>query len=69
MSDVELKDRMNRLMENQDFIKVFIEYYLGSYKDSIIWNEDLRDSKIQDKLQSIQELRNFINYYFDLNEK
>jgi len=68
MSEHELIDRMNRLMENQDFIKVFIEHYLGSYKDSILWNEDIRNEKIIDKLQSIQELRNFISYYFDLNK-
>jgi len=57
-----MREQMRRLLNNKDFKEVFIDYYLNKRVKELVFNENLKNEETIVKLQSIQELRKFIEY-------
>lgn len=57
-----MKEQMQRLLNNKDFKEIFIDYYLDKRIKELVFNENLKNEETIVKLQSIQELRKFIEY-------
>ncbi len=55
------KETIFRLLENEDFKEIIIDKYLGSDIKDIVFNEDLDNKVVIDKLKARQNLR----AYFD----
>jgi len=55
------KESIFRLLENEDFKEIIIDRYLGSDIQDIVFNEDLDNERVKDKLKARQNLR----AYFD----
>jgi len=55
------KQTIFKLLDNENFKEIIIDKYLGSDIKDIVFNEDLDNDKIKDKLKARQELRNFLD--------
>jgi len=55
------RETILKLLENEDFKEVIIDKYLGSDIKDIVFNEDLDNKAVIDKLKARQNLR----AYFD----
>jgi len=55
------RESIFRLLENEDFKEIIIDRYLGSDIQDIVFNEDLDNKIVIDKLKARQNLR----AYFD----
>ena len=55
------RESIFRLLENEDFKEIIIDRYLGSDIQDIVFNEDLDNEMVKDKLKARQNLR----AYFD----
>ncbi len=63
MEKTEIKDRLNRLLNNEDFVKVFIQYYCDDRVKELVFLEDVRDENVIHELKAIKSFRDFIEYY------
>jgi len=55
------RDAIFRLLENEEFKELIVDRYLGSDIKDIVFNEDLDNKAVIDKLKARQNLR----AYFD----
>jgi vacuolar-type H+-ATPase subunit F/Vma7 len=57
--ELELRESLKRLFENDDFKLVIIDEYLGSNIRDIVLQEDLYEPRVLDELKARQSLRMF----------
>ena len=69
MKDVEIAKSIRHLLENEDFVNVFIEEYVNNGIKHLVLNEDVNDENVRIKLKAIKEFRDFIEYYVTLEKK
>jgi len=69
MKDIEIAKSIRHLLENEDFVNVFIEEYINNGIKHLVLNEDINDENVRIKLKAIKEFRDFIEYYVTLEKK
>jgi len=69
MDREEITNRIRNLLTNEDFQKVFIDEFINNRAKQLVLNEDVNSEEVRIKLKSIKDFRDFIDYYFTLDNK
>jgi len=56
-----LKQSLNNLFQNQDFVNVIVNEYMENRAKELVLNEDLNNEVVIQKLKSIQDLKQFFD--------
>ena len=67
ISKIELESALERLKQNSDFKKVFVEYYLGEYREQLndyIVSESVGTHERATAVEKLAGIANFKYYFF-----